>query len=179
MRILILFILLLTNLLAESKDPALKFKEGIPDKAKRILDFKKEPKQACLLLSYKGKEEDYAVFYDKNGQDFYIHYRRNKFDREAEKKLIGLQKGLSYIISARLTAYFVYKSGVHTFPAPQKKELSLVSEEERKEASNVPILEPGSISDCSNEGELQRYKGFEFPYKDKFFQPIHPSELLF
>ncbi len=85
--------------------PVEKYNGDISTKEKRIRDYKKEitsvsysfPKE--LKLFFKKTYSDYAVFYDRNGDEVYYRYRRNKFDSESEKKLTGLFSGQSYRVN--------------------------------------------------------------------------------
>ncbi len=90
---------------AEPPPPSEKYNGDISTKEKRIRQYKEEitdisykfPEQ--LKLFYKKTYSDYAVFYDRNGDEVYYRYRRNKFDSEAEKKLTGLFSGQSYRVN--------------------------------------------------------------------------------
>lgn len=82
--------------------PVEKYKGDISIKEKRIRDLKKEINQVSysfpteLKLFYKKTYSDYAIFYDRNGDEAYYRYRRNKFDSDGEKRLTGLFSGQSY-----------------------------------------------------------------------------------
>lgn len=96
MKILIYLLILI------SIHPVEKFHHDISKSDKRIREYKKETKGTELSLPeelklfFKELKADYAVFYDWNGDEVFYRYRRNKFDFESEKKVIGLFQGQSY-----------------------------------------------------------------------------------
>jgi hypothetical protein len=98
-----------------------KYQSDIAESEKRILDYKKEGKIPDeMKLFYKGKEGDYIVFYDLDGQEIFYKYRRNRFDIDSETKLIGLHRGQAYRIKGRFRGIFLHfdpKEKKHIFPA--------------------------------------------------------------
>ena len=56
-----------------------------------------------LTLRYRGKEGNFVVFYDLEGQEAFFKYRQDRFDDLAGKKVRDLLKGQAY----RLALSFV------------------------------------------------------------------------
>lgn len=52
-----------------------------------------------LILRYTGKKKNKLAFYDLEGRESYYRYRRDRFDKLAEKKLPPLIKGEVYRVS--------------------------------------------------------------------------------
>lgn len=102
MRKMLLLFMITFLVSAEPPPPSAKYNGDISTKEKRIRQYKDEitdvsyrfPEQ--LKLFFKKTYSDYAVFYDRNGDEVYYRYRRNKFDSDAEKILRGLFAGQSY-----------------------------------------------------------------------------------
>lgn len=120
-------LLLVIGLLATvSIFPIEKYNGDISKKEKRIRDYKKEitnvsytfPKE--LKLYYKKTYSDYAVFYDRNGDEVYYRYRKNKFDSESEKLLTGLFSGQSYRVNGEFAgvARFIDAVNGNLLPYP-------------------------------------------------------------
>jgi hypothetical protein len=88
MQKILLLIVFSFILSAEPLPPSEKYNGDISTKEKRIRDFKQEISDvsysfpAQLKLFFKKTSGDYAVFYDRNGDEVYYRYRKNKFDSE-------------------------------------------------------------------------------------------------
>ena len=79
-----------------------RYEKDVSFKEKRVLEFKKESNfPNDWKLFYKGKDSDYVVFYDLDGQEVYFKYRRDHLDREAENIIVGLFVGQAYRIKGR------------------------------------------------------------------------------
>lgn len=111
---------------AEPPPPSEKYNGDISTKEKRIRDFKQEISDvsysfpAQLKLFFKKTYGDYAVFYDRNGDEVYYRYRKNKFDSESEKLLTGLFSGQSYRVNGEYAGVARFTDAVngHLLPAP-------------------------------------------------------------
>ncbi|NBU98954.1 MAG: hypothetical protein EBS19_12230 [Spirochaetia bacterium] len=134
--LLITFIILFTALQAQKYEKDISFKE------KRVLDYKKETKfPDDWKLFYKGKDTDYVVFYDLDGQEVYFKYRRDHLDREAEKLIVGLFVGQAYRIKGSffgLILNFDEKTKKNFHP-PQIQKKEEISNENKFSPNNKPI----------------------------------------
>lgn len=96
-----------------------KYQGDIPPKEKRIRQYKEEitdlsysfPEQ--LKLYFKKTYSDYAVFYDRNGDEVYYRYRKNKFDSEGDKNLIGLFSGQAYRVRGEFAGVASFTDAVN------------------------------------------------------------------
>jgi len=138
-------IFLLTHSLVESKE---KFESPISKKEKRILDYKNAITETIsypetIKLFYKGKKDDYAVFYDWNGHEAYYRYRRNKFDHEAEEKIAPLLEGGAYEITGKFIGMLIHVKQGESKINPISKfipESDKLSIEEKRNKENIPVF---------------------------------------
>ena len=84
-----------------------KFQYDISKNEKRIKEYKSEIKELNselpeeLKLFFKYLKNDYAVFYDWNGEEVFFKYRKNKFDTNSYEKTLGLYSGQSYRVKGK------------------------------------------------------------------------------
>ncbi|TGN19198.1 LIC_11959 family protein [Leptospira idonii] len=123
-----------------------KYTGSISVTEKRIADAKEEYKKTKRFptewkLFYKGKEGDFVVFYDWNGQEIHYRYRRNKFDLDGEEFVKDLFQGNPYFIQGEWTGYYFYSldSRGRRKVLPEKKNLP-AKEEEFIDLHTVPIF---------------------------------------
>jgi len=120
-----------------------KYEKDISTRDKRIGEYKKQKTfPDDWKLFYRGKESDYVVFYDLDGNEVYFQYRRDELDREAERKIIGLFQGQAYRLKGRYKGILLYrdeKNGINHRP-PIFQEGSSILEENKFSGSNVPVF---------------------------------------
>jgi hypothetical protein len=136
-------LLIFPYLLLSNKLFSQRFEKDISFKEKRVLEYKKESTYPTdWKLFYKGKDTDYVVFYDLDGQEVYFKYRKDHLDREAERNIQGLFVGQAYRIKGRAWGILLYydeklKKNFHP-PIIQKN--SDISPENKFSSQNKPIL---------------------------------------
>jgi hypothetical protein len=139
----IIYLLLINLLFLSSSSKAQKYEKDISFKEKRVLEFKKEAKYTDdWKLFYKGKDTDYVVFYDLDGQEVYFKYRRDHLDREAENLIVGLFVGQAYRIKGRffgIILNFDEKTKKNYHP-PQIQKKAEISNENKFSPMNKPIF---------------------------------------
>jgi hypothetical protein len=92
-----------------------KFQNDISKNEKRIKEYKTEIKEINspfpeeLKLFFKYLKNDYAVFYDWNGEEVYFKYRKNKFDSTSFDRTLGLYSGQSYRIKGKFIGIACFK----------------------------------------------------------------------
>lgn len=91
-------------LAVQKNDPQRPYEGDIRESDLRVEEIKAalakgEPAPAALRLRYRGTQGDFAVFYDLLGRQLFYRYREDRFDRRAEKKLVGLIEGQAYLVS--------------------------------------------------------------------------------
>ncbi|MBE7413151.1 MAG: hypothetical protein L6Q54_12030 [Leptospiraceae bacterium] len=125
-----------------------KFDSLISKKEKRIIEYKNELSGTVnfpetMKLFYKGKKDDFLVFYDWNRHEAYYIYRRNKFDYEAEEKVVSLIEGCAYEISGKFSGMIIsVKKGeekINPFPKFIRNG-EFLSLEEKKNKENIPVF---------------------------------------
>ncbi|TGM23897.1 LIC_11959 family protein [Leptospira meyeri] len=96
---------------------------------KRILDGKSEFQKLGTFplewkLFFKGKQGDFVVFYDLNGDEIHYRYRRNKFDLDAEFFVKDLFPGNPYRVKGEWIGYYFYsvdeRGRRSSLPTPKK-----------------------------------------------------------
>ncbi|EMY62438.1 LIC_11959 family protein [Leptospira terpstrae] len=101
----------------------------LPRSEKRILDGKSEFQKSGIFplewkLFYKGKQGDFVVFYDLNGDEIHYRYRRNKFDLDAEFFVKDLFPGNPYRVKGEWIGYYFYsideRGKRSSLPTPKK-----------------------------------------------------------
>lgn len=95
-----------------------------------------------FLLRYRGCEGDYVVFYDLDGKEALFQFRRNRFDLDAEKKLIGLFEGQAYRVKGSFKGMLVYYNPLlkkNYFP-PEFIDKKEIETELIKEKNNKPVF---------------------------------------
>jgi hypothetical protein len=139
----IIYFLLINLLFLSSPSQGQKYEKDISFKEKRVLEFKKEAKYTDdWKLFYKGKDTDYVVFYDLDGQEVYFKYRRDHLDREAENLIVGLFVGQAYRIKGRffgIILNFDEKTKKNYHP-PQIQKKAEISNENKFSPMNKPIF---------------------------------------
>lgn len=138
MKEILVFLLITFSLISQ------KYEKDISTREKRILDFKKEKKFPDeWKLFYRGKESDYVVFYDLDGNEVYFQYRKNELDREAERKLVGLFYGQAYRIRGKYKGNLIYRDEKEkiNYTPPIFMAESAGSEENKFSISNVPVCD--------------------------------------
>jgi len=139
----IIYLLFINLLFLSSPSQAQKYEKDISFKEKRVLEFKKEAKYTDdWKLFYKGKDTDYVVFYDLDGQEVYFKYRRDHLDREAENLIVGLFVGQAYRIKGRffgIILNFDEKTKKNYHP-PQIQKKAEISNENKFSPMNKPIF---------------------------------------
>lgn len=95
-----------------------------------------------INLFYKGKYSDYVIFYDLSGEEVFYKYRRNKFDKRAEKKIDSLVPGYAYKVKGLFSGMFVYKDNekkkLNSIPTLVSKDK--VEEEKILEKNNILVF---------------------------------------
>lgn len=120
-----------------------KYQGDIPYNSPRLSKYQEEtnfPEE--LLLIYRGREGDYAVFYDLDGKEALFQFRRNKFDLEAEKKLVGLIEGQAYRVRGIFKGMLVYYHPLikkNYFP-PELFDKKDLEKELIQEKNNKPVF---------------------------------------
>lgn len=128
----------------------------------------------CISVYYKGKENDFVVFYDNLGQDVKVKYRENKFDYQSEKIIEGLNRGNGYLLSISLLGAYIYKS--ENF-IPEYVVADKLSLEEWKDRNTIPVFKPSKIEQCSQLPETHVVP--QQAYSSKFFLPLELTRLYY
>lgn len=119
-------IVLKTNLYSEDNG---RYTGPISRSEKRILDGKAEFLKSGTFplewkLFFKGKQGDFVVFYDLNGDEIHYRYRRNKFDLDAEVFVKDLFSGNPYRVKGEWIGYYFYsvdeRGKRSSLPTPKK-----------------------------------------------------------
>ncbi|MEM7182018.1 MAG: hypothetical protein AAF518_13960 [Spirochaetota bacterium] len=159
--------------------------EGIPPEAPRLQELKQQASSGksfprCMQLKYKGKQGDYAIFYDLNGEDAYFKYRRNKFDLRAESLIRNLKPGLAYLVSGTWVAMLVFAKKDETFyPAKRfDKKLLLQEKESIENRNNIPIFLPTNVGKCQLPKQLTGNTFFP-GFSGKFYLPLYTGEIMY
>ena len=119
-----------------------RYEKDVSFKEKRVLEFKKESNfPNDWKLFYKGKDSDYVVFYDLDGQEVYFKYRRDHLDREAENIIVGLFVGQAYRIKGRFFGIILNydEKSKKNFHPPQIQKKSEITNENKFSPMNKPI----------------------------------------
>ncbi len=119
-----------------------RYEKDISFKEKRVLEFKKESNfPNDWKLFYKGKDSDYVVFYDLDGQEVYFKYRRDHLDREAENTIVGLFVGQAYRIKGRFFGIILNydEKSKKNFHPPQIQKKAEITNENKFSPMNKPI----------------------------------------
>ncbi|MCW7504843.1 hypothetical protein ND855_11975 [Leptospira sp. 1 VSF14] len=120
------FLFLTTSLFSEADS---KYTGPISRSEKRILDGKMEFQKTGVFplewkLYFKGKQGDFVVFYDLNGDEIHFRYRRNKFDLDAEFFVKDLFIGNPYLVKGEWIGYYFYavdeRGKRSSLPTPKK-----------------------------------------------------------
>ncbi|MCW7473405.1 LIC_11959 family protein [Leptospira levettii] len=120
------FLFLSSSLFAETDS---KYTGPISRSEKRILDGKIEFQKTGIFplewkLYFKGKQGDFVVFYDLNGDEIHFRYRRNKFDLDAEFFVKDLFIGNPYLVKGEWIGYYYYavdeRGKRSSLPTPKK-----------------------------------------------------------
>nr|WP_245918356.1 hypothetical protein [Leptospira ellinghausenii] len=120
------FLFLSIGLFAETES---KYTGPISRSEKRILDGKLEFQKTGVFplewkLYFKGKQGDFVVFYDLNGDEIHFRYRRNKFDLDAEFFVKDLFIGNPYLVKGEWIGYYHYavdeRGKRSSLPTPKK-----------------------------------------------------------
>lgn len=136
---LFFFLLVVFPLVVHSQ----KYQGDIPWDSPRIASYQDSgsfPEE--FLLIYRGREGDYAVFYDLDGKEALFQFRRNHFDLDAEKKLIGLFEGQVYKVRGSFKGILVYYNPLvkkNYFP-PEFIDKKEADPELIKEKNNKPVF---------------------------------------
>lgn len=120
-----------------------KYEKDISTREKRIAEYKKEKTfPEDWKLFYRGKEADYIVFYDLDGNEVYFQYRRDELDREAEAKIIGLFQGQAYRVKGKYKGILLYRDEKDkiNYRPPVFQQGSSILEENKFSISNIPIF---------------------------------------
>lgn len=120
-----------------------KYQGDLPWSAPRLIQYQENgsfPEE--LLLFYRGQEGDYAIFYDLDGKEALFQFRRNRFDLESEKKLIGLFPGLVYRVKGNFKGMLVYYHPIlkKNFFPPELFDKTELEQEIIKEKNNKPVF---------------------------------------
>ncbi len=101
---LFIFVFVVSDSVLFSEDNG-RYTGPISRSEKRILDGKTEFQKTGTFplewkLFFKGKQGDFVVFYDLNGDEIHYRYRRNKFDLDAEFFVKDLFPGNPYRVNS-------------------------------------------------------------------------------
>ena len=125
-------------------EPIQKYDREIAYTEKRILDYKKDISEfpEFMNLFYKGKFENYLVFYDLNGHEAYFKYRRDRFDIDNDERVKELIYGYAFKVSGKFLGLIEYKTSTHIDRYSQaylKREQ--VTENTKKNKQNIPLFQ--------------------------------------
>jgi hypothetical protein len=131
-----------------------KYEGDLQTSEPRIRDFKEQgsfPEQ--MRFYFKAKEGDYIIFYDLDGNEALFQYRRNRFDYESERKLVGLFSGQTYIVKGSWKAMLVYfdpSTKKHFFP-PELNSKDELTPEILRDPQNKPVFQLDSFESTALE----------------------------
>lgn len=139
MRVFILLICLTASLVFGQK-----YQGDITTSDTRIRDCKEKisfPEE--MKFFYRGREGDYIIFYDLDGQEALYQYRRNRFDLDADIKLSGLREGQSYRVKGDWKGMLVYYDPISkkNFFPPEFFAREELKSEQIQDRNNKPVFD--------------------------------------
>lgn len=174
----LLFIFSFTLLASDLYSP-----DGIAPTQPRLRDIKQQKKGTmanCIQLKYRGQQADYAIFYDLNGDELYIKYRRNKFDKRAESLVKNLIPGLAYLVAGEwLGSYIFTEKQTDLYPPRYYSKTELKNKPELvQNKNNVPVYRPLSVHTC--QGNFKKsLRAMQKGHKSKFYTPLFTAEIMY
>ncbi|MDX1957985.1 MAG: hypothetical protein SFU98_05400 [Leptospiraceae bacterium] len=177
-----LSILLTLSIHSEEPKPKQdKFDGIISTKDKRLAELtEKDRGKVSERLFFRGKENDYLVFYDLDGNESLFRYRRDKFDLDAEEKVKGLFSGHEYLVKGEFQGILSFYDSIKKIylNPPVFLTLAEILEQEKKEKEAQEKFEKerlekekalGISPKESNDKKEEKIKAL---YNPKFRKPV-------